>query len=67
MFGITGRKARAGGSCKSGVKSHRSTVRLLWILRIWRPVEAGRIAGVAVECVEIRRKTGGEGGLLGSF
>ena len=28
-------------------------------------VEAGGISGVAVECVEIRKNTGGEGGLLG--
>ena len=28
-------------------------------------VEAGGIPGVAVECVEIRKNTGGEGGLLG--
>jgi hypothetical protein len=28
-------------------------------------VEAGGISGVAVECVEIRKNTSGEGGLLG--
>ena len=28
-------------------------------------VEAGGIPGVAVECVEIRKNTSGEGGLLG--
>jgi hypothetical protein len=28
-------------------------------------VEAGGISGVAVECVDIRKNTGGEGGLLG--
>ena len=28
-------------------------------------VEAGGIPGVAVECVEIRKNTGGEGGPLG--
>ena len=28
-------------------------------------VEAGGIPGVAVECVDIRKNTGGEGGLLG--
>jgi hypothetical protein len=28
-------------------------------------VGAGGIPGVAVECVEIRKNTGGEGGLLG--
>ena len=34
--------------------------------RGWSTVEAGGIPGVAVECVEIRKNTGGEGGLLGS-
>ena len=29
-------------------------------------VEVDGIPGVAVECVEIRKNTGGEGGLLGS-
>jgi hypothetical protein len=29
-------------------------------------VEAGGIPGVAVECVEIRKNTSGEGGLLGN-
>ena len=29
------------------------------------PLEAGGIPGVAVECVEIRKNTGGEGGPLG--
>ncbi len=31
----------------------------------WSTVGAGGIPGVAVECVEIRKNTGGEGGLLG--
>jgi hypothetical protein len=35
------------------------------ILPGWREAEAGGIPGVAVECVEIRKNTGGEGGLLG--
>ena len=30
----------------------------------WRQAEASGIPGVAVECVEIRKNTGGEGGLL---
>ena len=34
-------------------------------LASWSTVEAGGIPGVAVECVEIRKNTGGEGGLLG--
>ena len=35
------------------------------ILSRWSTVEAGGIPGVAVECVEIRKNTGGEGGPLG--
>jgi hypothetical protein len=31
----------------------------------WSTVGADGIPGVAVECVEIRKNTGGEGGLLG--
>ena len=31
----------------------------------WSMSEAGGIPGVAVECVEIRKNTGGEGGPLG--
>ena len=65
LFGITGRKARAGGTSKSEVKSRGSTPRLLPILPTWRPVEVGRIPGVAVECVEIGKNTCGEGGPLG--
>ena len=38
---------------------------LLPKLPVWGPVEAGGIPGVAVECVEIGKNTGGEGGPLG--
>ena len=51
--------------CKSGVKTVGSTDRLhlkLWFLS---EVEAGGIPSVAVKCVDIRRNTSGEGGLLG--
>jgi hypothetical protein len=65
LFGITGRKARAGGSGKSEVKFRSSTPKLLLILRIWRSVEVGGITGVAVECVDICKNTRGEGGRLG--
>jgi hypothetical protein len=67
LFGITGRKARAGGTCKSEVKSRGSTPRLLPILRTWRLVEVGGIPGVAVECVDIGKNTCGEGGPLGQI
>ena len=65
MSGITGRKGRVGGHHKAAVKVWGSTPdrpRRLWGLGT---VEADGIPGVAVECVEIRKNTGGEGGLLG--
>ena len=64
LFGITGRKARAGGSLSLSVKCRGSTPCSPEILESWRQVEASGIPGVAVECVEIRKNTGGEGGLL---
>ena len=36
-------------------------------LYILSEVEVGGIPGVAVKCVDIRRNTGGEGGLLGFY
>ena len=48
------------------VKARGSTPGLPCELADWSTVEAGGIPGVAVECVEIRKNTGGEGGLLGS-
>ena len=65
LSGITGRKGRVGGHHKAAVKVWGSTPdlpRRLWGLGT---VEADGIPGVAVECVEIRKNTGGEGGLLG--
>ncbi len=62
MFGITGRKAHAGGFAKSFVKARGSTPELQRILADWRQVEASGIPGVAVECVDIRKNTCGEGG-----
>ena len=47
------------------VKVRGSTPDLPCELLSWSTVEAGGIPGVAVECVEIRKNTGGEGGLLG--
>jgi hypothetical protein len=65
LFGIIGRKARAGGLESLWVKCRGSTPRMPRILSDWRHVEASGISGVAVECVDIRKNTGGEGGLLG--
>jgi hypothetical protein len=65
LFGITGRKARAGGLLSLPVKDRGSTPSAQEILGGWRQAEASGIPGVAVECVEIRKNTGGEGGWLG--
>ena len=46
------------------VKSIGSTDRLRSKLYILSEVEVGGIPGVAVKCVDIRKNTGGEGGLL---
>ena len=47
------------------VKARGSTPGLPCRLSGWSTVGAGGIPGVAVECVEIRKNTGGEGGPLG--
>ena len=50
--------------CKSEVKGGGSTPGLHW--KLWG-VSAGEVSGipsVAVKCVDIRRNTSGEGGLL---
>jgi hypothetical protein len=47
------------------VKARGSTPGRPWQLLGLSTVGAGGIPGVAVECVEIRKNTGGEGGPLG--
>ena len=47
------------------VKVWGSTPDRPWQLCCLGTVEADGIPGVAVECVEIRKNTSGEGGLLG--
>ena len=64
LLGITGRKARVGGSGKSGVKSPGSTWELRSKLQALSVGEDGGIPGVEVKFVDIRRNTGGEGGHL---
>ena len=49
---------------KSDVKTMGSTHSLHLKLLILSEVEAGGIPSVAVKCVDIRRNTSGEGGLL---
>ena len=47
------------------VKSMGSTHELLSKLIVLSSAEVGGIPGVAVECADIGKNTGGEGGLLG--
>ena len=47
------------------MKSRGLTAGLRLKLSILREVEASGIPSVAVKCVDIRRNTSGEGGLLG--
>ena len=49
----------------SAVKSTGSTGELRSKLRLLSLVEEDGIPGVAVECVDIRKNTSSEGGLLG--
>ena len=50
--------------CKSDVKSMGLTDGLHWKLCNWSAGEVSGIPSVAVKCVDIRKNTGGEGGLL---
>ncbi len=50
--------------CKSDVKTMGATHGLHLKLEFLRDGEAGGIPCVAVKCVDIRRNTSGEGGLL---
>ncbi len=52
---------------KSDVKSYSSTVKLHWILVNWSLRGVSGIPGVAVECVDIRKNTDGEGGSLAQY
>ena len=49
------------------MKTTGSTCRLHLKLFFLSEVEAGGIPSVAVKCVDIRRNTSGEGGLLGFY
>ena len=51
--------------CKLDVKYRGLTSELQPKLRFLSEVEVGGIPSVAVKCVDIRRNTSGEGGLLG--
>ena len=61
MFGITGRKGRAGGLRKLNVKSPGLTRDVRSRLQDSNTGEGRGIPGVEVKFVEIRRNTRGEG------
>ena len=61
MFGITGRKGRAGGRRKLNVKSLSLTQDVRLRLRGLNTGEGRGIPGVEVKFVDIRRNTRGEG------
>ena len=65
MFGITGLKARVGGTEGVTVKSLGSTEEWLGKPPFLRQVEATGTMGGAVKCVDIHGNAGGESGLLG--
>ena len=52
---------------KSGVKCRSLTPELRLKLTVLSGVEVSGIPSVAVKCVDIRRNTSGEGGLLGFY
>ena len=52
--------------CKLDVKYRSLTAELHLKLTFLSAVEVSGIPSVAVKCVDIRRNTSGEGGLLGS-
>ncbi len=67
LFGITGRKACAGGFFKPEVKSRSSTSEWPLELESLRTVEVSGIPSVEVKFVDIGKNTGGEGGSLDRF
>ena len=64
LSGFTGCKGSVDGCCKSGVKTRGSTPGLLWKLQSLSTGGVSGIPSVAVKCVDIRKNTSGEGGLL---
>ena len=67
LFGITGLKARVGGSTRPTLKSPGSTGELARIRSVWRKVGGSGTSGGAVKCVEIGRNARGESEALDLF
>ena len=64
LFGITGLKARVGGSVRRNLKAPGSTGEQALIRVVWRWVGETGTSGGAVKCVEIGRNARGESELL---
>ncbi len=64
LFGITGRKGCVGGQVSRVWKAPAQLVVVHTKLSDLSAGEESGIPGVAVECVDIRKNTGGEGGSL---
>src|SRR6478672_1668410 len=64
LFGITGLKARVGGTARRSLKSPGSTGERAPIRPPWRDVGGPGTSGGAVKCVEIGRNARGESEVL---
>ena len=67
LFGITGLKARVGGSERPWLKAPGSTGEVARIRPIWRGVGGPGTSGGAVKCVEIGRNACGESEVLDAY
>src|SRR5437868_13083175 len=64
LFGITGLKARVGGTARRSLKAPGSTGEWAPIRPPWRDVGGPGTSGGAVKCVEIGRNARGESEVL---
>ena len=67
LFGITGLKARVGGTARRSLKSPGLTGELAPIRPPWRDVGGPGTSGGAVKCVEIGRNARGESEVLDAY
>jgi hypothetical protein len=67
LFGITGLKARVGGTARRSLKAPGSTGEPAPIRPSWRDVGGPGTSGGAVKCVEIGRNARGESEVLDVF
>src|SRR5215213_8758499 len=67
LFGITGLKARVGGTARRPLKAPGSTGEGAPIRPAWRGVGGPGTSGGAVKCVEIGRNARGESEVLDAY